>query len=85
MPVIVALRARGLEERHFKEMSVKLGGVNIDPINLTMADLKKLGLTEGSSLDVIRSVADVAMREDNVRGAIDSLELELVNMKADIM
>lgn len=66
-------------------MSVKLGGVNIDPINLTMADLKKLGLTEGSSLDVIRSVADVAMREDNVRGAIDSLELELVNMKADIM
>lgn len=48
-------------------MSEKLGGIEIDPSKLSINDLKKLGLTEGSSLDIIRTISDIAIREDKVR------------------
>lgn len=40
LPIVSSLRTRGLEKRHFQEMS-KILGINIDPSVLTLLDIKK--------------------------------------------
>ena len=58
------------------EMSQKLG-VNIDPAQLTLKGLEKHGLAEGKALEAIRSVSEVAYKENSVKAAIDAAEREL--------
>lgn len=52
------------------EMSALLG-VNVDPNNLTMTDIKIKKLYMGDTLDAIKNVSGVAFKENSIRMAID--------------
>jgi len=85
VPVILSLRTRGLEQRHFVEMSARLAnviagtGISLDPKRLTLADLKATGLTKGEGFDAIRVVADVAVKEGNVKAAVEAIDAEVAS------
>ena len=76
LPIIQSLTAKGLEKRHYQEMSEQLG-INIDPSTLTLKDLQKHKLTMRSALDAIKGVSEVAYKENAVKMAIDIVEKEL--------
>lgn len=76
LPIVQRLRAKGLEKRHFVEMSSLLG-VNVDPTNLTMTDIKLKKLYMGDTLEAIKNVSGVAFKENSIRMAIDAIEREI--------
>lgn len=79
LPIIQSLTSKGLEKRHYQEMSEKLGitGVTIDPHTLTLKSLQKHKLTRGAALDAIKGVSEVAYKENAIKMAIDAVEKEL--------
>lgn len=58
------------------EMSALLG-VNVDPNNLTMTDIKMKKLYMGDTLEAIKNVSGVAFKENSIRMAIDAIEREI--------
>lgn len=76
LPIVQRLRAKGLEKRHFVEMS-NLLGVNVDPAYLTMTDIKLKKLYMGETLEAIKNVSGVAFKENSIRMAIDAIEREI--------
>jgi hypothetical protein len=76
LPIIQRLRAKGLEKRHFLEMS-ELLGVNVDPTYLTMTDIKEKKLYMGDTLEAIKNVSGVAFKENSIRMQIDGIEREI--------
>lgn len=76
LPIIQSLTSKGLEKKHYQEMSAQLG-INIDPQVLNLKSLKKHQLTQGEALEAIRGVSEVAYKENSIKMAIDSIEKEL--------
>ena len=75
LPIVDRLRAKGLEKRHFVEMS-NLLGVNVDPTCLTLTDIKLKKLYMGETLEAIKNVSGVAFKENSIRIAIDAIDNE---------
>ena len=76
IPVIVSLKTKGLSKRHIMKMQEALD-MTIDPSNMTLADLKAKNLTRGPSYDIIKSISETAMKEHNVKIALDAIDREL--------
>jgi dynein heavy chain, axonemal len=76
LPIIASLRTRGLEKRHFQEMSRKLG-INIDPAQLTLKELQTHNLAQGRALEAIKGVSEVASKENSIKLAVDGIEKEV--------
>ena len=79
LPIVERLRAKGLEKRHFVEMS-NLLGVNVDPTCLTLTDIKLKKLYMGETLEAIKNVSGVAFKENSIRMAIDGIEREVAEI-----
>lgn len=79
IPVIVALRTRGLEKRHLRQMNEELD-MHLDPASMTLADLKEKNLTSGMFFECIKAVADVASKENNIKMALDAIDKELLEI-----
>jgi dynein heavy chain, axonemal len=77
LPMIAAMRAKGLEKRHWQNMSKQLDMDNLDTQNLTLAHLIEMRLFEGPQLELIKTVSDIAMKEWAIKTTLDSLEGEL--------
>jgi dynein heavy chain len=77
LPMIAAMRAKGLEKRHWNSMSRQLDLDNLETLNLTLAHLIEMRLYEGQKLDMIKNISDVAMKEWAIKTTLDSLEGEL--------
>ena len=52
-------------------------GVNVDPVYISMIDIKRLGLIKTETMEVIKSVSGTAFRENAVRVAVDLIEREI--------
>ena len=61
LPIISSLRTKGLEKKHFEEMS-KAIGIDIDPNKLTVTDLVENKLSEGRAHDCIKGVSEMAFK-----------------------
>lgn len=76
LPLFVRLRAKGLEKRHFAEMSAIVGR-NIDPSVLTMSEIQLQNLQKGSTMDAIKLVSGIAFKENSIKLSIDAIEREI--------
>lgn len=81
MPMITAMRAKGLEKRHWHALAKQLGFDQVDSATMTLANLIDMKLHEGPQLEVIKAVCEVAMREWTIKTTLDSLEAELKNIE----
>ncbi len=79
------MRAKGLEKRHWYALSKQLGFDHVDTSNMNLATLIEMRLHEGPSLDVIKGVCEVAMREYAIKTTLDSLEQELKNVEFTVV
>ena len=77
LPMIAAMRAKGLEKRHWQQMTRQLDQDNLETSNLTLAHLIEMRLFEGPKLEMIKTVSDIAMKEWAIKTTLDSLEGEL--------
>lgn len=76
MPMISALRSKGLEKRHWQMLSKQLG-FDIDPQSLSLQKLIDRQLFEGQKLDIIKGVSEIAIKEYAIKTTLDALEHEL--------
>ena len=76
LPLVRQLRQKGLERRHFQEMSKALG-TDIDPTRLTLRDIKRRKLARAETLEAIKNVAGVASKENAIKVSIDGVEASI--------
>lgn len=76
LPIIQSLTSKGLEKRHYEQMSAQLG-MDIDPRVLTLDSLQENQLTQGAALEAIKGVSEEAYKENAVKMAVDAIEREL--------
>lgn len=81
MPMITAMRAKGLEKRHWNALQRQLGFENVETASLTLATLIEMDLHQGAQLDVIKAVCEVAMKEWAIKSTLDSLEHDLKSIE----
>lgn len=79
--MIAAMRAKGLEKRHWNALSKQLGFESVDTNSATLAHLIDMKLHEGPQLEIIKAVCEVAMREWAIKTTLDSLDSELKNVE----
>ena len=80
MPMISSLRSKGLEKRHWQMLSKQLG-FEIEPTTLSLQKLIDKRLYEGSKLEVIKGVSEIAIKEYAIKTTLDALENELRTME----
>ena len=78
LPLVTSLMSKGLEKRHYAEMSEKLG-MDVDPNHLTLNRLKNnQRLSLQAILEAVREVSAQAFRENALRIAMEGIEKALV-------
>jgi len=80
LPMIAALRTKGLEKRHWSLLSRQLDH-DIDPQALTLAELLKQGFHEGESVEVIKGVSEIAIKEYAIKTTLEALDMELKHIE----
>ena len=80
MPMIGAMRAKGLEKRHWMNLARSLDFDSLDTPQLTLATLIETRLFEGPKLEMIKTVSDIAMKEWAIKTTLDGLDSELRNI-----
>jgi dynein heavy chain len=76
MPMVSALRMKGLDKRHWQMLSKQIG-VELDPSNLQLHHLIKAKLHEGHALETIKGVSEIAIKEYAIKTTLDSLDNEM--------
>jgi dynein heavy chain len=84
MPLIQRLRAKGLEKRHYVEMS-RLIKQQIDPVHISMKDVQTRGLANPETLEAIKQVSGIAFKENSIKLAIDQIEREIKELSFETM
>jgi hypothetical protein len=79
LPLVTSLMSKGLERKHYQEMSDKLG-IDVDPAHVTLNRLKAHeGLSLQAILEAVREVSAQAFRENAMRIAIEGIEKALID------
>ncbi|CDW77756.1 dynein heavy chain axonemal [Stylonychia lemnae] len=76
LPMLKAMRTKGLVLRHWRMIGNKLDFV-VDPSTVTLRKLINLKLYEEDKLHVIKSICEIATKEYAVMTSLDSLDREL--------
>lgn len=76
LPMITALRTKGITERHWNKLS-DIFGINLDPATLSVRSLLAQNLYEAEKLSKIKGVSDYAVKEYAIQTTLENLENEI--------
>lgn len=76
LPMISALRTKGISERHWQQLSEKFG-VNLDPATLSVRSLLGQKLYEADKISKIKAISDIAVKEYAIQTTLETLENEI--------
>ena len=71
LPIVQALRTAGMKERHWKNISEKIG-MQLNPDTMILAELLRDGIAD--HLEAVNSVAEVASKEFSLESALAEME-----------
>ena len=75
IPMISALRTKGLNARHWGIISGKFN-VDLQPEFVTLQQLIDMGLWDAENLAIIKGISEIALKEYVIENTLDGLEAE---------
>jgi dynein heavy chain len=76
LPMIIALRTKGITERHWQILS-GMFNIQLDPSTVTVRSLLAQKLYEPDKLSKIKGVSDIAVKEYAIQTTLENLENEI--------
>ena len=76
LPMISALRTKGISERHWTKLSEKFE-MHLDPATLSIRSLLEKKLYEADKLSKIKAISDIAVKEYAIQTTLETLENEI--------
>lgn len=76
LPMIIALRTKGITERHWNILS-GMFNVHLDPATISVRTLLSHKLYEADKLAKIKGVSDIAVKEYAIQTTLENLENEI--------
>ena len=84
LPLLIALKAKGLEKRHFLEIQNE-AGVEINLYKMNLRDLTILNVHKGKALEKIKLIADHATKEHSIKLTLESVEQDVYTTNITLM
>jgi len=66
MPLLSAIKGKGLEKRHFAQIQ-KETGIDINLQKMNLKDLKSMGIHFGALLEKVKMISEGATRENQIK------------------
>ena len=80
IPMIVALRTKGLNIRHWRSINKNLG-CQLEPRMLTLFKLVCFKFYEQDKLKILKNICEIAQKEYNIQITIESVEKDFKNLE----
>jgi hypothetical protein len=84
MPLLSAIKGKGLEKRHFAQIE-KETGIDINLQKMNLKDLKSMGIHFGALLEKVKMISEGATRENQIKQTLEQLEAEVYNAAITIL
>ena len=83
MPVLQALRVKGLEFRHLKRIRNEVGWEDLNLQKANFRSLVKKSIHTGKNFEIIKGISELASKEYAIRLSLEAVEKELESCKVN--